>query len=66
MQSTNETQALPPTHDTEKLPTFSLLSVKQANDILTAHKSGVRYHPVIISQALVATGDLTMGVAYDS
>jgi hypothetical protein len=66
MQSTNETQTSAPTHAEMKPPTFSLLSKEQAHHILTGHKAGVKYHPVIITQALIATGDLTMGREYES
>ena len=38
---------------------ISLLSKQQAHKVLDEVKAGVRHHPVLVTQALIATGDWT-------
>ena len=65
MNDTNETQMQ--TRLREGLnSTISLpLSKKSAHALLDAQRSGVWNHPILVTQALLMTGDMSMGVEYD-
>ena len=65
MNDTNETQMQ--TRLREGLnSTISLpLSKKSAHALLDAQRSGVWNHPILVTQALLMTGDMSMGVGYD-
>jgi hypothetical protein len=65
MNSTNETPISQPTPvDTRSLISLPL-SKKSAHALLDAQRAGVWNHPILVTQALWLTGDLSTGVEYD-
>ena len=65
MNDTNETPTQKHGHvglnSTISLP----LSKKSAHALLDAQRAGVWNHPILVTQALWLTGDMSMGVGYD-
>jgi hypothetical protein len=66
MNSTNETPVSQPTHAGMRSLISLPLSRKSAHALLDAQRAGVWNHPILVTQALWLTGDLSTGVEYDS
>jgi hypothetical protein len=58
MHSTNEKPTYLPTQDVVRSQISSPLSKKDAHALLDAQRAGVWTHPLLVTQALLVTGDL--------
>ena len=65
MNSTNEPLVSQPTPDAVRSLISLPLSKKDAHTLLNAQRAGVWHHPLLVTQALLMTGDMSMGVGYD-
>jgi hypothetical protein len=65
MNDTNETQMQIRLPEGWKSTTSSPLSKKSAHALLDAQRAGAWNHPILVTQALWLTGDLSTGVEYD-
>ena len=65
MHSTNEMPLSQPTPAGVRSLISLPLSKKEAHALLSAQRAGVWHHPLLVTQALLMTGDLSTGVGYD-